>query len=239
MKKIFTILSTLVLATACYGQFRSQQFMAPGITSVTVSNAAAAPFGGFTNVNSFANLGYEYINGVAAIGNGGTNSWNLSWTNSSGVWVRPTNNTPQSVAGVYNGVTNDATALFLDVTLPLDRNGQLLSTVVSNDGATFISPYTLTIKSYGDTAAAGTLNLIFTGVSDGTNEDYTTALPAVTVFQWGVSNQPGIYIWRTNFPMYKFAGCQKLRLRSAAITTTTAASIGDTILSLSLNGPVP
>lgn len=243
IKKLITGVALAAVGLSAFGQsnpFRVQSFLQPGLTLV-VTNAAAAPFGGYTNVASPSNLGYN--GGVVAAG--GTNSFNLTYTNALGTWIRVTNNTPYQVAfgtniaGMY-WVTNDTTQVAVDVQLPTMANASLNALVVSNDGASFITPFTLSITSYGDTSASGTLNLIFVGVPDGIHEEWTTALPAVpNIFQWGVSNQPGTFTYATNLPIQKFAGCKSIRLRSATITTTTAANIGDAIQSLTLNGPVP
>lgn len=255
MRKLLVVLG-LVLATSAFGQpFRALSFLSDTVSGYiatnaacancysqsfagfTVTNAAAAPLGGYTNIYSW---GY---NGVT-----GTNSRPLTWTNNFGVWVIPTNGVPAtddySRTNKIQYVTNDSTPLTRDVPLWVDRNGQLPITVISNAdftipgtmGAAMFSPATLSCTLFGAASAATKLNLIFVGLPDGVHEP--TATGALT-FEWGIVPAAGTITISTNFPFWKFAGCGAVRLRSAALTTTTAANIGVTIQSLTLNGFVP
>ena len=205
-----------------------------GYGGVKITNAAAAPLGGYTNLNSWLST----ANGTLV----GTNALNLSWTNFNGIKVITTNATPGTVSGLAF-VTNDFTTLFRDVPLWVDRNGQMPLTISTNnwtgDGTAYpLSPASLSIRMAGDASAATTLNLIFVGIPDGVNEP-TQTTTGPPVFQWGVVPAPGIVIVSTNFPAWRFAGCSKLRLRSATLTTATAANIGVTIQALNLNGFIP
>lgn len=231
MKKLLVAigLATALVMPAVGQNFAARTFFADNVRSITVSNAAAAPFGGLTNINSWLST----ANGSLV----GTNALILTWTNGSGTWVIPTNNVPGTVTGI-SFVTNNSTALLQDVSLYGDRNGQLLSMVVSNDGATFISPQNISVKLYGAASASGTLNLIFVGLPDGTNE-VTGANGTPATFQWGVTPAAGYSTQTTNFPSWKFAGCGKIRLRSASLTTSSAANIGVSILGITLDGYVP
>jgi hypothetical protein len=230
MKKLFFVLGLLGIALAVNAQpFKSLSFLDGSITSITVSNGAtAAKLGGFTNVYSPINLGTNVNNGI------GTNSQNLTWTNSFGIWVLPTNNTPATVSGLQFVQTN-STALVQDLPLWSDRNGGAPFLVVSNDGATFISPMNISCQLNGDANAATKINFIFVGLADGVHEITGTG----PTFEWGVVPAPGQIVAYTNFPAYKFAGCGKLRLRSVSLTTATGASIGVTVQALNLNGFVP
>lgn len=237
MKK-FLIL-TVVLASTLVGkaqQFQAEQFLSDTVAGITISNAAAAPFGGFTNIASWLSTANSTLVG--------TNALNLTWTNSQGIWVIPTNAALGTVSGIAF-VTNNSSALVRDVPLWTDKNGMVMfgNTVTNTVAAggeygVSYSPQTLSIKMWGAASAATALNLIFVGLADGVNEQ-TGANGAPLTFQWGVVPAAGTVVVSTNFPSWKFAGCKTLRLRSASLTTTTAANIGVTIQSLSLNGFKP
>jgi hypothetical protein len=241
MKKLISILGTLaVLGTAGAQNFKSYEFLNDSVYLIgtngsfagfTVTNAASAPLGGYTNINSWNSDSLIH----------GTNMLLVTWTNINGIWVIPTNNTPlTSVAGVQF-VTNDVTQLTKDIPLWLDKEARLPLQVFTNtfagDANTYpISPMTLSCRIFGAASfSSGSLNLNFVGLPDGTNE-ITTMTPT---FQWGISAAAGTTVTYTNFPIWKFAGCGKIRLRSAVITTTSAANIGCTIQDLRLNGFVP
>lgn len=250
MKKLLlTTIASVVLAVSAFAQaqFRNYSFLSsefgPYQTTnaacsvcyttapfggIIVTQAAAAPFGGFTNLLSPAAYG--------------TNTYQLNWTNHNGVWVIPTNAAnpnANTTAGVMV-VTNNNTMLVQDIPLWVDRDGRMPVTVTTNtwlsDGNAFaVSPVALNCRIWGAASAANTLNLIFVPLYDGTNE-CTGATPS---FQWGITAAAGTTVVSTNFPIWKFAGAGKIRLRSATLTTTAAANIGVTIQSLSLSGFVP
>jgi hypothetical protein len=231
------VLGCLALLAAAPGpaaaqtpRFQSLSFLNDAqAASITITNAAAAPLGGFTNT-----LSWSY-GGVQA-----TNNINLTWTNASGTWVIPTNNTPGSVTGI-SFVTNNSTKLAVDLPLWVGANGTVPITVTTNNFAGDATAYALTPASIscrvvGAASAANTLNLIFVGLPDGTNEPSSATVGAIPAFQWGITVASGTTVVSTNLPMWKFAGCGKIRLRSATLTTTTAANIGVAITDLNLNG---
>lgn len=212
---------------------------APVYGGLTITNAAAAPLGGYTNIKTLASQ-----SGVVP----GTNSLNLTWTNSLGVWVIPTNNVPGTVTGIqFVWSTNTGPDLTKDVPLWSDREGRIPMTVITNGAyneATInmdtksISSATMACRFWGAASAANTLNLIFEGVPDGYN-GVTGANGTPSVWQWGITAAAGVNVVTTNFPMWRFAGCKAIRLRSGTLTTTTAANIGVTIQSLTLTGFPP
>lgn len=251
MKSIKNILIAVGLfaAVAASAQpFQSRSFLLPYVAGyssggtnnwggITITNAAAAPLGGFTNILS-------WNNSTTAPLVQGTNCPNLTWTNNSGIWVIPTNGVPGTVTGVQFLQGPDATQLVQDVPLWTDRNGQLGILSVTNnwDGTVTsapISPITLSCRTYGAASAATALNLIFVGLPDGTNEPTTSVSGPNMTFVWGITPIAGAQVVTTNLPLWKFAGCKAIRLRSATLTTTSAANIGVTIQSLRLNGFVP
>jgi len=237
MKK-FILSLTLITATAATAQpFQTRSFfLASQVRSITISNAASAPLGGFTNINS-------WNNSTTAPLVGGTNGPNLTWTNAAGIWVIPTNGVPGTVTGISFVQGPDTTLLTQDIPLWTDRNGQnMFSTPTNNwagDGVVYtVSPVTLSARIFGAASAATALNLTFVGLPDGTNEVTSVSGPA-PVFVWGLLPIAGANVTYTNFPLWKFAGCKAVRLKTATLTTATAANIGVTIQSLQLNGFVP
>ena len=251
MKEIKNLLiGGLLLAALAAGAqpFQSRSFLLPyvaGFSSsgtqawggITISNAAAAPLGGFTNLLS-------WNNSTTAPLVQGTNCPNLTWTNNSGIWVIPTNGVPGTVTGIQFLQGPDSTALVQDVSLWTDRNGQIPITITTNnwtgDNVAYpLSGVNLVCRTFGAASAATTLNLTFVGLPDGTNEPTTSVSGAAPVFVWGITPIAGAQVLTTNFPIWKFAGCSKVRLRTAVLTTTSAANIGVTIQSLRLNGYVP
>jgi len=242
MKKLLLVASLIGLTSmATFGQsFQARQFVAPGITTFMVTNAAAAPLGGYTNLLSPINLATNIlVTNAAAWSFNNTNTIKQTWTNSQGIWVIPTNGVIAATNPVgIMFVTNNTTPLTVDVSLYSDRNGQGIWGVVSNDTRTFQGNQTISCTTWGDASAATTLNFIFVGLPDGQNE-VTGANGTPQTWQWGYVPAPGLTTSVTNFPSYLFAGCSKVRLRSATLTTTTAANIGVSIKSLTLNGFVP
>lgn len=253
MKKLLFVVGVMTAVAVSGQNFRSASFLNDNVgpivsgTSVTyggitISNAAAAPFGGFTNL-----LSYGY-NGIQA-----TNPYILSWTNTGNqVWVIPTNQPPTNASGIYTNPTGiyfagivDYTTLAKDVTLWSTPQGTLPVTVTTNTWVGDASAYPasdmiLCCRFWGAASAATKMNLIFVGVPDGVNEPSATTTTAVPpAFEWGIVPSSGTSVVVTNFPIWKFAGCKAVRLRSATLTTTTAANIGVTIQSLTLNGFVP
>lgn len=252
MKKfILALVLGIGIAASSQGQqFRSFPFLAPPVSGgynvtnascalcytsaswagIVITNAASGTLGGFTNILSF--------------GAPGTNTFPMTWTNHYGLWVIPTNGaiTVANTAGLML-TTNDSTQLVNDIPLWTDREGRTLVTVTTNnwqgDGTAYaISPATLSCRISGAASAANTLNLIFVGLPDGTNE-MSGAATAIPSFQWGITAAAGVTVVSTNFPTWKFAGCGKIRLRSATLTTTTAANIAVTLQDLRLNGFPP
>lgn len=270
MKKLLLILGTALLAVSsahavswanesflnpqnAYGGY--QQTNAAGTNSInytnaqyggiTITNGAAAPLGGYTNVWSF---GYY--------GQGNTNSLSLTWTNAYGKWVIPTNNTPGTVAGITFIRTPEQTPLTQDVplwtttTAGMNTWGQYAiytnSVLSGSGGATaanaelsMVGDRVLTCRTYGAASASGTLNLIFVGVYNDREEESSTTVGNVAGFQWGIAAASGVSVTRTNFPIWRFVGCKAVRLRSATLTTATGANIGVTIQDLRMTGWVP
>lgn len=252
MKKFITKTITglaLFAAVAATAQpFQSRSFLVSAVSGylsngtnnwggITVSNAASAPLGGLTNILS-------WNNSATAPLVQGTNGPRLTWTNASGIWVIPTNGVPGTVTGISFVQGPDTTQLLQDVQLWTDRNGQLGIIPVTNnwDGTVSsapVTPMTLSCRISGDTGAATALNLTFVGLPDGTNEPTTSVSGPNMTFVWGITPISGPLVVTTNLPLWKFAGCKAIRLRTATLTTTTAANIGVTIQSLRLNGFIP
>jgi hypothetical protein len=256
MKTILSLTLALASFTASALEFKTTSFLNPGVFGpyqvtnaacancytqalyggITVSNAAAAPLGSLTNLSS-------WNNSTTAPINQGTNGPRLTWTNHNGTWVIPTNGTPGTLAGVSFSQGPDRTPLLQDIDLPLLGTGNTPLIITTNnfagDGTAYaLSPFSLNVRLFGDSGAATGLNMIFVGLPDGTNEVPDVAGP-FPKFVWGVVPIVGTTVCTTNFPIWKFAGCKKIRLRSATLTTTTAASIGVTIQALNFNGPQP
>lgn len=232
MKKISAVFGMLALATVmAFAQpHQSRSFLSPLITSVTISNAASGSLGAYTNILS--------------TGADGTNCLNLTYTNSSGTWVIPTNNINLYTTTGITYVTNDTTALFQDVSLYSDRNGTGPEYATNTTAASLspISGVTLCIRIKGASGfTGGNLNFRFVGLPDGTNEVTTgtvqSGTPAWVVGVAASTTSPTVIY--TNVPMYHFAGCKKLRLQTIQNAVATAASIGGTVTSISLNGFVP
>lgn len=249
MKKILSLLA-MVATVATASDYRSSSILNPStfgpylVTNalcsvcyttalyggLKITNGASAPLGGFTNTLSLT------------AGANQTNASSLSWTNHNGIYVIVTNNVPGTVSGL-SFVTNDNTPLVQDIDLPVGPLGQTLGFQVATNtnvgwGELTLSPHTLSIRCFGDASAATTLNLVFAGLPDGVNE-VTGANGTVNTFQWGVVPISGTLVVSTNFPIWRFAGCKKLRLRSATLSTATAANIGVTIQALNFNGIQP
>lgn len=258
MKKSFTLISALALAaTASFGtDFSVQSFLSPAVQGpysvtnaacascfsnvlyggITISNAASAPLGGLTNVDS-------WNNSTTAPIQQGTNCPRLTWTNSSGIWVIPTNGVPGTLAGVSFKQGPNRDDLLVDIDLPVIPSGGIpiinaSNTWASDNNSYPLSPYSLSCRIFGDTGAATKLDFVVVGLPDGVNEIPDVAGP-FPKFNWGVVPIAGTTVCMTNFPLYKFVGCKKIRLRSATLTTATAANIGVTIQALTFNGPRP
>lgn len=217
--------------------FQTRSFFASGIAGITVSNAAAAPLGGFTNINS-------WNNSTTAPFIGGTNAPVLTWTNSAGIWVIPTNGVPGTVSGIQFVQGPDSTALVVDLPLYTDRNGQMTVFNPTNNWAGdttayAVSPISLSAKFWGAASAGTALNLTFVGLPDGTNEVTSVAGGQAPQFVWGLTPISGYNVATTNFPIWKFAGCKTVRLKTMTLTTSTGANIGVTVTSLRLNGFIP
>ncbi len=232
IKKMIAVTGLLALltVTAFAQPHQSRSFLSPLITSVTISNAASGSLGAYTNILS--------------TGASGTNSLNLTYTNSSGTWVIPTNSTTLYTTTGISYVTNDSTALFQDVSLYSDRNGSGPE-YTTNTTAASLPPYSgvnLCIKIVGQSGFTGAnLNFRFVGLPDGTNEVTTgtvqSGTPAWVVGVAASTTSPTVIY--TNVPMYMFAGCKKLRLQTIQDAVSTAANIAGTVTSISLNGFVP
>lgn len=203
---------------------------------ITISNAASAPLGGYTNILS-------WNNSTTAPLVQGTNCPRLTWTNNNGIWVIPTNGVPGTLSGVSFVQGPDVTQLTRDLDLWLTTVGgtpviQASNTWASDGNSYPLSPASISCRIIGDTGAATKLDLVFVGLPDGVNEVPDVAGP-FPKFNWGIVPIAGTTVAITNFPAWKFAGCSKIRLRSATLTTSTAANIGVTIQALTLNGYVP
>lgn len=236
MKKILIVIGLIValgVSAQPAFQFKSLSFLNEAqVRSITVSNANAAPFGSLTNV-----LSWSY-NGIQT-----TNTYGSFWTNTSGTKIFPTNNVAGTDPAGIHFVFGDTTPLLLDVPLWVDGQGRLPFTIITNGGptTTFLdtwaySPMSVSMSFTGDASVSGSMNVIFVGVPDGTNEINSSVNPAL--FQWGVTTAAGSVVISTNFPIWKFTGCKAVRVRSITGVTGAAAS-GVTIYSLKLNGFVP
>jgi len=228
MKKFFGILLLGALAVTTSAQnFGSRSFLNPLITSVTVSNAASGALGYYTNLTS--------------VGASGTNSLNLSWTNSSGIWVITTNNVPATVTGI-SFVTNDTTQLFVDVPLYTDRNAASPAQATNTLSLAPVSGLNVAITVSGASGATGAnLNLAFIGIPDGTNEPTTgTVGSGGPIWTVGITpNTTSTVTIYTNVPTASFAGCKYIRVQTIKSAITSAANIGVTVKGLSLNGFIP
>lgn len=254
--KILLIFGLVAALSANAIEFKAQSFLAPNVlgpynvtnaacancytqaqwAGITVSNAASAPLGGLTNLLS-------WNNSTTAPLIQGTNGPVLTWTNFQGLWVIPTNGAPGTTTGIKWSQGPDKTVLLQDIDLPVMPNGAPPIIVTTNnfvgDGNAYaLSPYSISCRLFGAASAATKIDFVFVGLPDGVNEVPDVAGP-FPKFNWGVVPIAGNHVALTNFPIWKFAGCKKVRLRSATITTATAANIGVTIQSLTLNGPVP
>jgi hypothetical protein len=264
MKKLFTLLAVASLTlTASAIDFVAQSFLSPyvgggylttnaaGTNSVNytnaywgginVTNAASAPLGGLTNLLS-------WNNSTTAPINQGTNCPRLTWTNSSGVWVIPTNGVPGTLAGVQFKQGPDKTTLLQDVIIPVPPNAGVNFTLPPTnnwDGTVTslsMSAYSLSARVFGDAGAGfggGNMNFLFVGLPDGTNEPPDVSGACQQRFIWGIPQIVGPNVCCTNFPMWKFAGCKKIRLRNAWLANTSSNNATMTIQSLTLNGPLP
>lgn len=217
---------------------------------ITVTNGAAAPLGGYTNIKSFSYGGTVV----------GTNCPTLTWTNSSGIWVIPTNGVPGTVSGILFKQGPDSTELTKDLPLWIDREGRVPTVVLTNNwlgdaNAYNISPIAIQARIFGAASAATKIDLIFIGCNEDTLFSATSsAVPSGTppvdgastvtttqapCFQWGIVPAAGTIVISTNLPVWKFAGYKYIRLRSASLATTTAANIAVTIQDLRLVGAQP
>lgn len=234
MKKTLLMLGLLATTVSAETyQFKSLSFLnEASVRSLVVSNLTSAPLGGFTNILSWGYPGIQTTNPAFGI-----------WTNANGTRVVPTNNSALATDPVgTHFVYGDTTQLFLDVPLWVSGNGLAPFTLVTNsptalwtDQITY-SPMSVSMSYIGGASVSGTMNLVFIGIPDGTNEpNNAVSLPT---WQWGATTAVGAGTITTNFPVWRFLGCKTVRVKS--ITGVAAAAASDfTITSLKLNGYVP
>jgi len=230
MNKILKFVGLLlgVLALNVEAQnFQSRSFINPLITSIVVSNGASGSLGAYTNVLS--------------IGASGTNALNLTWTNSSGIWVIPTNNVPATVTGI-SFVTNDSTQLTVDVPLYPNREASPFPQATNTASQTALSGCNVCIRLTGASGTTGAnINFAFIGIPDGTNEPTTGTVGSGSPI-WTVGVTPSTtstVVVYTNVPMNTFAGCKYIRLQSIRNAVTAAASDQAIVQAVNFNGFVP
>lgn len=262
MKYILTILGLVAALSANAVEFKVQSFLAPHVlgpysvtnaacascftqatyAGISITNAASGSLGGLTNLLSWNNSTTAPINQA-------TNSIPLSWTNNLGIWERPTNGV--AGAGVSGFITwkqgPDRTVLLQDIDIPVMPSGGIPVVVPTNnwDGTVTsypLSPFSLSVRLFGDTGAGfggGNMNFFFVGLPDGVNEVPSVAGDTGPRFTWGVPQIVGNNVATTNFPIWKFVGCKKIRLQCAFLANTSSNNATMTIQSLTFNGPVP
>jgi len=229
MKKLLLLTALVGLVIGAEAQsFQARSFINPTIASITVSNAASGALG--------------YVTNVLSTGAMGTNSLNLTWTNAAGTWVIVTNGVPATATSAISFVTNDSTALLVDVPLYSDRNGAGFAQVTNTATLSALSPLNVMFKVSGASGSTGAnINFVFVGVPDGVNE-VTTGTVGSGSPTWTVGitpNTTSTVVVYTNVPMASFVGCKALRLQTIKSAITSAANIGTTVQAVSLNGFVP
>ena len=226
MKKIKLLLGLAVLAvfamTASAQNGRIQRVLGDGIVSMTVSNTLQ-----FTNLNS---PGVVHSNVV------GMTFTNLS---SAGASQRATVTAGGSGYGAQGQRTNyTQTLLTKDVNLwpnlpPITANYATSTNPVGTLQPNQPSYGNITIKGQGGSGANGTITFYWVPLPDGTNES-TIAADLFVHTITGTTTTP-ICVF-TNFPLHRWQGVQKARLKVVTSGVTTASS-DFTLTDINVAGP--